>query len=295
MNKQSNKGFTRKMIWVCAIEVVILVFVLILWMGSDSQEEPQANMQRQAETYAISDTLPPTEPADPIQTTTISETEAPTAAMVEIDMDCDHIFEVFNGKNGIETSCRFCGISEIDLYNAGIELENERCEECEYETVMQTNGTPAYECKKCHNIQIKQSASLPELKLLSDTNAKDKKDDVKYGTFYQDGEKWEDMVRFWVIDKSGYTNTESLEVYLANSYSTLVALAFAGDASDEETNMTLRFYGDGKLIYEMSEITLGAEESYAEIDVTDVEILKVECITEVNAFGYCLLQGIAWY
>ena len=103
------------------------------------------------------------------------------------------------------------------------------------------------------------------------------------------------MVRFWVADKSGYTNSESLEVYLGNSYTTLVALAFAGQESDDNTNMTLRFYGDGVLIYEMKDIVLGAEESYAEIDVVDVEILKVECTTDVDEFGYCFLQGMAWY
>lgn len=211
-----------------------------------------------------------------------------------IDMDCDHIFEVFNGKLGIETACRYCGISMNELDAAGIELKNEPCE-CEPELIIQTNGTPAYECSKCHNITLCPNPYLTDMKLISDTNAEGKKDDVKYGSFYQNGREWDGLVRFWVANKSGYTNIESMEVNLANSYTTLTALVFAGNESDDNTNMTLHFYGDGELLYEMKNIVLDAEEQYAEIDVTDVEILKVECSTDVDAFGYCFLQGVVRY
>lgn len=293
MKDRFGKAFTKKLIWVCAIEIVILLAVIGLWKNSIDrriEEKIQDNSETQA---AVSTEQQVEVPHETVSDVEIVETTTSVSA-INIDMDCDHIFEVFNGKEGIETSCRFCGISQTDLFNAGITLPDEPCD-CEYETVMQTNGTPAYECKKCHNIKIKQSASLTELKLISDTNAPGKKEDIKYGNFYHKGQEWEDTVRFWVIDKSGYTNLESMEVSLANSYSTLVALAFAGKESDDTTNMTLRFYGDGELLYEMKDIVLDAEESYAEIDVTDVEILKVECTTDVNAFGYCYLQGIAWY
>lgn len=214
-------------------------------------------------------------------------------ASLTIDPNCNHIFEVFNGKKGIETSCRFCGISEQELYDAGMLTTSPPCD-CDYEPVMQTNGTPAYECRKCHNIQIMPSASLTMLKKLADTNAKGKTEDVKLGDFYERGEKLTDAIRFWVIDKSGYSNTESIDLYLASSYSTVVGYVFAGDDSDPDTNMTLRFYGDGKLIYELTDITK-SNEYHPEIDVTDVKVLKIECTTDAKAFGYCFLQAVAWY
>ena len=110
---------------------------------------------------------------------------------------------------------------------------------------MQTNGTPVYECSKCHNIDLCVAPHLSQLRLLSDTNAKGKHEDVEFGSFYEKGSTWDDLVRFWVIDRDGYSNTESMEVYLANAYSELDALAFAGEKSDKDANMTLRFYGDG--------------------------------------------------
>ena len=295
MSGKPAKSFTRIMFWVCLAEVLILVVAIICWMNAIDTRIDETIQDSSQAYFAVSTGDQMIAPTLSAESTVTAATETHSiVSMVNIDMNCDHIFEVFNGKEGIETSCRFCGVSQAQLFEAGIELPNEPCE-CEYETVIQTNGTPAYECKKCHNIKIKQSAALTELKFISDTNAKNKKDDVKYGKFYHDGREWEDMVRFWVIDKSGYTNSESLEVYLGNSYTTLVALAFAGEESDDDTDMTLRFYGDGELLEEINGIVLGAEESYAEIDVTDVEILKVECSTEVSAFGYCFLQGIAWY
>lgn len=225
--------------------------------------------------------------ASPMERNSIEE----SLSTVTIDMDCDHIFEIFPGKNGIETSCRFCGISMDDLINAGIVLPDVDCEH-NYEKVIQTNGTPAYECKNCHNILLYNCPPLTELKLLSDTNAKGRNDDIKYGTFYHNGREWLNAVRFWVADKSGYTNTEYMEVYLANAYTELYIVTFAAKESDDHANMTLRFYGDGELLYEVTDITKDAKEIDTRIDISDVEVLKVECSTEKDAFGYCILQGI---
>ena len=221
---------------------------------------------------------------------TLEETQETTISSVNIDMNCEHIFEVFNGKHKVETSCRFCGISMDDLNNAGITLPDIDCEHY-YKIVIQTNGTPAYECEKCHNIRIYPFPTLTELKLLSDTNEQGKNDDVKYGTFYHNGWEWQNAVRFWVANKSGYNNTESMEVYLANAYTELYLVAFAAEESDNNTNMTLRFYGDGQLLYEMTDITKDSEEKDTRIDITDIEVLKVECLTQVDAFGYCILHG----
>ena len=275
--------------------ICIAFFLVLLIVSAISMYYSKPDDDNRSSINILQTTYPkePVSDAENISEINI-ETSSSLVQEINIDMDCDHIFEVFNGKLGIETACRFCGISMNDLVSAGIELESEPCE-CEPELIIQTNGTPAFECSKCHKITLCQAPYLTDLKLISDTNAKGKNDDVKYGSFYQNGRKWDSSVRFWVANKSGYTNTESMEVCLANSYSTLVALAFAGKESDDNTNMTLRFYGDGELLYEMKNIVLGAEEQYAEIDITDIEILKVECSTDVAAFGYCFLQGVAWY
>lgn len=234
--------------------------------------------------------------------------EAPQAADVEeapaknpplpdetIDRTCDHIIELFPGTQGIEATCRLCGASADALEAAGIEWRKEYCEEeCDWKLVMQTNGTPVYECAKCHNISLCLSPHLTDLRLLSDTNAKGKHEDVKYGSFYEKGKKWNNLVRFWVADKRGYTNTESMEVYLAGAYENLVVQAFAGSKSDKDTNMTLRFYGDGTLLWEITDIVLEEEsdKNQVKIDVTNINILKVECSTEENAFGYCFLDAV---
>lgn len=287
---------------VVMVALVLVILLLALGIVSVSVGEKDAQVQLAAEqsreSTAPSETTEEPGTDSPVESTTEPSQPASTGRAIDIDMDCDHIFEVFSGKQGIETSCRFCGISEEELVAAGVDWKPRTCEgECDFETVIQTNGTPAYECSKCHRIMICASPGLSDLRLLSDTNAKGKHEDVKFGSFYEKGRTWNDLVRFWVIKKKGYTNTESMEVYLAGSYTTLVALAFAGGESDEDTNMTLRFYGDGTLLYEMKDIVLGSEEeySYAEIDVTDVKILKVECTTDVKAFGYCFLNGIVCY
>lgn len=211
-----------------------------------------------------------------------------------VGSDCEHIFEVLNTSDGIATKCRFCGISQNDLPDTYDSISYGNCEHS-YETILQTNGTPAYECLKCHNIQIMQIASLTDLRKLRDTNAHGKNKDVIIGDFREDsGKEIEDAVRFWVVDKSGYTNTESVDFYLANSYTTLSGLVFAGEQSENGANMTLRFYGDERLIGEITNITKD-KEYCPEIDVSDVEVLRVECSTQKSAHGYCFIQASVSY
>lgn len=270
-----------------------LIIAAMFWFSSTTQHDTDVqtatDRQIQSGDQLQNDTDQPIIPSAEL-TETLQEETVPD---VSINMDCNHIFEVFTGKHGVETSCRFCGISMDDLFNAGIILPDIECEHY-YEQIIQTNGTPAYECKHCHNILLFNNPSLTDLKLLADTNAKGKTDDVKYGTFYHNGWEWENAVRFWVADKSGYTNTESIEVYLANAYTVLNVVTFAAKESDDDTNMTLRFYGDGQLLYEMTDITKNSKEKDTKIDVTDIEVLKVECSTEKDAFGYCVLHGTVW-
>ena len=207
---------------------------------------------------------------------------------------CDHIFEVLNTSDGIATSCRFCGISQNNLPEDDESFSYSKCEH-DYEAILQTNGTPAYECRKCDNIQIMAIASLTNLKKLRDTNADGKNEDVVVGDFREEsGKEIDDAVRFWVVDKSGYTNTESIDFYLANSYSSLAGMVFAGDQSEKGANMTLRFYGDERLIAEIADITKGSE-YFPEIDVSDVEVLRIECSTEKSSHGYCFIQASVGY
>ncbi len=290
--KKLKKAKNKPLSGFAAMGILLIIAVMFCFSSAaqhdiDAQTatDPQIQSSNQLHNDTEQPSIPSTEVTEPLQEETVPK--------VSINMDCNHIFEVFTGKHGVETSCRFCGISMNDLFDAGIILPDIECEHY-YEQIIQTNGTPAYECKHCHNILLFNNPALTDLKLLADTNAEGKTDDIKYGTFYHNGWEWDNAVRFWVADKSGYTNTESMEVYLANAYDELHFITFAARESDDDTNMTLRFYGDGQLLYEMTDITKNAEIKSDEIDITDIEVLKVECSTEKNAFGYCVLQGIVW-
>jgi len=140
--------------------------------------------------------------------------------------------------------------------------------------------------------QIQPFTSLVNLEKISDTNSEESRGrDVLVGASTRhEGVEIDDAIRFWVVKGSGYTNTESIELYLASSYTTLSGWAFAGDESGDNTNMTLRFYGDGKFLDEITDIEKG-KNLYPEIDVAGVNILKIECTTEKNAHGYCYIQA----
>ena len=272
--------------------IATLISILLLAFGSFSwgkRENAEHQLSTQASTQSSASTSLNTAIT---QTSDVGIEIAPER--LAILMNCDHIFEVINTPEGIATSCRFCGASMEEVAAAGVPLKDVECEHT-FEAIIQDNGTPAFECSQCHSIQIMPIAPLANLKKLSDTNDGEKNEDVIVGASCKfEGMEITDAVRFWVINAAGYSNSESVEFYLANSYSTLSGIVFAGTESDDGADMTLRFYGDGNLIEEITDIT--ADDSYfPKIDVSGVEVLRIECTTSWKVHSYCYIEASVAY
>lgn len=180
----------------------------------------------------------------------------------------------------------------IDLADSG-EAADKITAECDhvYEIKMTAQEIPSDVCVNCGHVGTEHSVPLIQFKKLRDTNGGSQKKDVLFGDFKSDtGENAENAIKFWVADMKGYTNTESVDFYLGGAYTAISNRILAGEQCDANANMTLRFYGDGKLLAEIKDIGAECWELYI-VEVDGVQELRVECTTDTPVFGHCILQA----
>lgn len=143
---------------------------------------------------------------------------------------------------------------------------------------------------------------LTSLSVLSCTNStggansvNNPDEDVAIGSFTDvHGNTHEQAIKFWVVNRAGYTNTESI-TYDVSGYSMMtgevVCARLKSGRCERNASMYIRFYLDNVLIYESKPIDeYSLPEEYT-IDLTGGSILQIECYTDEAFFGESLLSG----
>lgn len=143
---------------------------------------------------------------------------------------------------------------------------------------------------------------LTSLSVLSCTNStggansvNNPDEDVAIGSFTDvHGNTHEQAIKFWVVNRTGYTNTESI-TYDVSGYSMMtgevVCASLKSGRCERNASMYIRFYLDNVLIYESKPIDeYSLPEEYT-IDLTEGSILQIECYTDEAFFGESLLSG----
>ena len=126
---------------------------------------------------------------------------------------------------------------------------------------------------------------------LSDTNPPDNNKDVTIGDWdAPDGTLHEQTIRFWLVDRAGYHNSESTTYALMGSYCTFSCTYFLTDGTEAGGEAGLRIYGDGVLLSEGPMVS-GNSILTLTVDVSGVEELTVECFTNSSSFSYCVVDA----
>lgn len=205
---------------------------------------------------------------------------------------CNHAFTIEDTGNGAMYVCERCGLQNP------IKTDSETPESIcphEYDLQMMENGLPMFICRKCGAFNTESAIPLTFLQKESDTNSGSGSKDVLFGDFLSYyGSEMHEAIKFWVIDSKGYSNTESVDYYLGKACTYLSAHILAGEKCDPKANMTIRMYGDGKLIFEQRDITVDSNLEPM-VAVAGVNILRIECSTDSNVFGHCIVEGAISY
>lgn len=137
------------------------------------------------------------------------------------------------------------------------------------------------------------SIPLASCRKVEDSNPAGKTKDVGIG-YWKDvfGTTHADSARFWVVEKSGWQNTEYIVYELNGSYTTLAGEIVSGSSSDAGSYATILIYLDDVLTYTSPEITLTTQPVQFEIDVSGVKQIRVVCTTDSSAFNYCIVDAV---
>ena len=188
------------------------------------------------------------------------------------------------------------GLKQQTLMATEIRIEEGRFKEAaEYIQDIQQ----VYDCDEFHELlticRYYLSKPLSGCTVIEDTNHSTTSSDVCPGN-------WEDVtgivhgdsVRYWVINKAGYQNTEYAVYRLDKEYKTMSAEIVTEINSDPGSDAVIMIYLDGVLAYTSPTVYSGSGAEYIELDITGVSEIKVLCTTDSPSFNYCIVDAILY-
>lgn len=106
------------------------------------------------------------------------------------------------------------------------------------------------------------------------------------------GNEYNNAVRFWVANRPGWTNTESVAFKTDGKYDLLELTIVSAKESGQSASFNVSVYADGQLIYISDQIDNHTSPVSAYVSITSVEELKVICTTDDEASAYCIVNAV---
>lgn len=146
-----------------------------------------------------------------------------------------------------------------------------------------------YFCVHCGSLWDYETAELTEMDVVRDSNDKKKSDIIEDDWQMLGGSVYEDSLRFWVVNKRGYDNTEFIEYDLDGDYALLQCWVGIEKSSDPKTDISFTIYGDG---VELMTIQTREDTPVSrDISVEGVQTLRISCTNRSSANGYGVFGG----
>ena len=142
-------------------------------------------------------------------------------------------------------------------------------------------------------IPARAGTPVAELDLIKDSDKNNNGKEVSTGRFKDAfGDYHEDSLSFMVINNKEYSRVAYVEYRLEGQYSVFSGNILPRSDCEDKAVMTVEIWLDGKKIYKSEDITRDWGEEFS-VDVTGGKVLRIQCLTSVNHFGYCIVDGIA--
>lgn len=148
-------------------------------------------------------------------------------------------------------------------------------------------------CSLCGHTQGRSlGALLTSYPVQEDSNDNDRNRDVTLGAWMDfAGNLYTDALRFWVIDKNGWNDSEYIDYRLDGKFKELELTTAAEKNSAQNTSTKIMVYADGQLIYETGWQTRSTSAEKVTLDITGCKVLRILCTTDSGDFCYGLAHG----
>ena len=120
--------------------------------------------------------------------------------------------------------------------------------------------------------------------------------DVRVGDFRDSfGNTQRDALKFWVMDRPGFNDTEYIVYDLTQGFETLeFTIATDMENHRDGTIRILIYDEDDNLLYDSGWVGNDSQPMQGIVDVAGVDTLRIECTTDFNKDCYGLFRGILY-
>lgn len=157
------------------------------------------------------------------------------------------------------------------------------------------DGAPYGQCSKCGDFVLPAALGqyLIDMTVVADTNGASKKDIMTGQWEDPAGARYWNALKFWVIDREGYNNTESITYSLDKDYSTLCGTIVSAAESDAGAEMWIEVYLDDRLIYTSETVDYYGYATYM-VDISGGSSIRIVCATDTNANAHCVVTAMVY-
>ncbi len=148
-------------------------------------------------------------------------------------------------------------------------------------------------CTVCHTISgSAASTPLAWCTMVENSNKIGSNSDVAVGTWTDvTNTQHPDSLKFWVVEKKGWSNTEHAVLQLGGQYETMVGSVVMANVSKANSYASIRIYLDGTLAYESGNVRNDMGAVSFTLDVTGVTQVRVVCTTTCPNSSHCILDA----
>ena len=196
-------------------------------------------------------------------------------------------------RNGSQLECYICGCSAvIPAYNA---RTSRTCLHHMVRYYDYEEYSLYYACTLCGMQEKHGPVDVTQLRMIRDTNGSGK-NDVKVGNWTDMvGNEFRDALKFWVVKRSGYSDTESIDYALGGKYNHISGRISMSNASDRNAKAYVCIYADGRQIARFDEMsTEDNEDRPFSVDITGAKTLRIECVGTTKAFAHCIVAAYVY-
>lgn len=154
-------------------------------------------------------------------------------------------------------------------------------------------GLPTDHCLDCDLYIFPPENWMPltAATALSSSNESSVPSDICIGDWTdRNGQVYPNALKFWVVDRPNWSNTEYIEYQLDGSYTTFSAIIAAEQGSEANAQMWINFYLDGQIIYSSGLIGGNVTEG-VRFPIGDARTIRIECVTNMDAQGHCIVSA----
>ena len=203
----------------------------------------------------------------------------------------DHLLGLRGDGTILAMGGNMCGECDVEYLTGGIPEETDH-EHVYMDIFSEIDGHVHKTCIDCLDEKLVSAIPLTWMNVISDSNPSTSDEDVTFGTWTSGlGTEIPDSIKFWVVNRSGYSTTEYVELDVGSGgYTQLTGNLIGGIECEYGAGMELRIYADGVLIGEYTDLSEMSYNAFG-VDISGANVLRIECTGTTHAFAHCIVQG----